>query len=192
MKLSYNNYNAIQNQPSFEAIRGRNFEEGLKSILNARFGIKKARSFIAERHTMDKFTELLAELKVGVANSDTETIKWIDPIIDIERQDIDTFIISAKLPDSITKESFNLNINALEDKPECIYQILDAIDISSSKLHQTNGHIITSIEEKSELSFEHNTEDNPFNKDFDLPPLPQTEEDLSYYCPTPVPLQIAS
>lgn len=180
-----------QNNPSFGAIQGQNFDNCLNSLLTDRFGLKKAREILAERNLMDAFADFFAGLKAAVAHSDAEPIKWVDPIIDIERKNADTFTICARLADSLNSTTKDLNINSLKDNPNCLYQILEAIEVPVNQLHQTNGHIIKSFEDESDLVLEHLSGNNPFDKNYLLKPLPQTEEDASYYL-TPEPLQKAS
>lgn len=190
MRLNGKNYNISQQQQTFGAIQGKNFDKGFSDLLINHFGLKKARKILIDSHTMNEFSDFFAGIKVAVAHSDKEAINWVDPIIDIEKKDADTFTIHTRLADSINSTADDLNIKSLNDNPDCLYQILDAIQTSSSKLNQANGHIITSIEEKSELSFEHSIGENPFDKNFILPPLPQTEENIVAEL-TPIPLQEA-
>lgn len=177
MRLTYNNYNTTQNQPSFGAIMGPKFAKGLEELLAARFGAEKAGDLMAVPYSMEFFESCFAGIKVGIAHSEAETLKWLDPIIDIERKDKDTFSISAKLlPNSTDIKNVEIRPSGLDEDFDCLDQILEKIKMPVNKLHQTNGHIINPFDDASDLVSVHQLKETSFDYTPNLTPSNQLGE----------------
>lgn len=160
-----NNYALAQNQQSFGAIKGTNFERGLEKLLEARFGAERTADLFASS-AMQTFIDNFGRIKVALISKNPDILEWVHPVIDIvQNTSTDSFTIGTMLPKSINSKTLDIKTAFLTDLSVCLDQLLAKMEVFANELHQTDGHII-----------------NPFNVDFVKMPFFERETIPTFIC----------